>query len=141
MNFKIRSYRKADNEAVIKLWQDCGIVVPWNDPQRDIDRKLSTQPELFLIGLINDQIIATAMVGYEGHRGWMNYLAVHPDFQRQGFGKQMMTEAERRLFKMDCPKLNVQIRNTNAGVIMFYRKLGYLRDEVVNLGKRLIPDE
>jgi len=141
MNLKIRSYQKYDEGTVIKLWQDCGIVVPWNDPQRDIDRKLSTQPKLFLIGLINDKIVATAMVGYEGHRGWVNYLAVHPDFQRQGFGKQMMIEAERRLFKMECPKLQVQIRDTNAGVIKFYRKLGYLQDEVVNLGKRLISDE
>ena len=89
----------------------------------------------------NDEIIATAMVGYEGHRGWVNYLAVKPKFQHQGIGKQMMEEAECHLLKMGCPKLQVQIRNTNDGVIKFYRKLGYLQDEVVNLGKRLIFDE
>ncbi|MBU0529281.1 GNAT family acetyltransferase [bacterium] len=141
MNFIIRNYSESDKKDIIQLWQDCGLIVPWNDPQRDIERKLSVQPELFLIGLINDTIIATAMVGYEGHRGWVNYLAVEPKFQRQGVGKQMMEEAEHRLLNLGCPKIQVQIRNTNAGVIKFYRKLGYLQDEVVNLGKRLISDE
>jgi len=141
MNFIIRNYSESDKKDIIQLWQDCGLIVPWNDPQRDIERKLSVQPELFLIGLINDTIIATAMVGYEGHRGWVNYLAVEPKFQRQGVGKQMMEEAEHRLLNLGCPKIQVQMRNTNAGVIKFYRKLGYLQDEVVNLGKRLISDE
>ena len=141
MNCHIRSYCESDKEDVIQLWEECGLVVTWNDPQRDIERKQTVQSELFLIGLIKEEIIATAMVGYEGHRGWVNYLAVKPKFQRQGIGKQMMEEAERRLLKLGCPKLQVQIRNTNDGVIKFYRKLGYLQDEVVNLGKRLIFDE
>ena len=141
MNFQFRSYRESDKEDVIQLWEECGLVVPWNNPQLDIERKQTVQPELFLIGLVNDEIIATAMVGYEGHRGWVNYLAVKPKFQRQGIGKLIMEEAERRLLKLGCPKLQVQIRNTNDGVIKFYRKLGYLQDEVVNLGKRLISDE
>ena len=141
MNFIIRSYRESDKKDIIQLWQECGLVVSWNDPQRDIERKLSVHPKLFLIGLVNDEIITTAMVGYEGHRGWVNYLAVKPKFQRQGIAKQMMKEAEHRLLKMRCPKLQVQIRNTNDGVIKFYQKLGYLQDEVVNLGKRLISDE
>ena len=141
MNFIIRAYSESDEDDVIQLWQECGLVVPWNDPQCDIERKQTVQSELFLIGLINKEIIATAMVGYEGHRGWVNYLAVKPKYQRHGIGKQMMEEAERRLLKLGCPKLQVQIRNTNDGVIKFYRKLGYLQDEVVNLGKRLIFDE
>ena len=141
MNFIIRSYRESDKEDVIQLWEECGLVVPWNNSQLDIERKQAVQPELFLIGLIHEEIIATAMVGYEGHRGWVNYLAVKPKFQRQGIGQQIMEEAERRLLKLGCPKLQVQIRNTNDGVVKFYRKLGYLQDEVVNLGKRLISDE
>ncbi len=91
--------------------------------------------------MIHEEIIATAMVRYEGHCGWVNYVAVKPKFQSQGIGKQMMEEAERRLLKLGCLKLQVQIRNTNDGVIKFYRKLGYLQDEVVNLGKRLISGE
>lgn len=141
MDLVIRSFRESDKDEVIGLWKECNLVVPWNDPQRDIERKQSVQSELFLIGLIQEEIIATAMVGYEGHRGWVNYLAVKPKFQCQGIGKQMMEEAERRLLQMGCPKLQVQIRNTNDGVIKFYRKLGYIQDEVVNLGKRLISDE
>ena len=141
MNCNIRSYRKSDQKEILRLWEECGLVVPWNDPQRDIERKRTVQPELFLIGSINKEIIATAMVGYEGHRGWVNYLAVKLKFQRQGIGKQMMEEAEHRLLKLGCPKLQVQIRNTNVDVIKFYQSLGYLQDEVVNLGKRLISDE
>ncbi|NHZ86474.1 MAG: GNAT family acetyltransferase [Planctomycetia bacterium] len=141
MNCNIRGYRESDQKEIIQLWEECGLVVPWNDPQRDIERKQTVQSELFLIGLINEKIIATAMVGYEGHRGWVNYLAVKPNFQRQGIGKRMMEEAEHRLLILGCPKLQVQIRNTNVGVIKFYRNLGYLQDDVLNLGKRLISDE
>ncbi|MCK4904329.1 MAG: GNAT family acetyltransferase [Candidatus Marinimicrobia bacterium] len=140
MDFIVRSYRESDKDYVIQLWKECELVVPCNDPQHDIERKQTVQSELFLIGLIHEKIIATAMVGYEGHRGWVNYLAVKPKFQNQGIGKQMMEDAERRLLKLGCPKLQVQIRNANDGVIKFYRKLGYLQDEVVNLGKRLISD-
>ncbi len=141
MNCHIRSFHESDQKDIIQLWEECGLVVPWNDPQRDIERKQTVQSDLFLVGLINEEIIATAMVGYEGHRGWVNYLAVKPKFQRQGIGKQLMKEAEHRLLKLSCPKLQVQIRNTNVGVIKFYRNLGYLQDDVVNLGKRLISDE
>lgn len=141
MNITITNYRESYKEKVIQLWEECGLVVPWNDPLRDIERKQAVQSELFLIGLIQDKIVAIAMAGYDGHRGWVNYLAVEPKFQRQGIDKQMMEEAEHRLLKLGCPKLQVQIRNKNTGVIKFYRKLGYLQDEVVNLGKRLISDE
>ncbi len=141
MDFRIRSYRKSDKTSVNKLWQDCGLVVPWNNPLQDIIRKETVQPELFLIGVMDDEIVATAMVGYEGHRGWVNYLSVHPKFQRRGLGQQLIEEAENRLLKLGCPKLQVQIRNTNKEVIKFYKKLGYVQDEVVNLGKRLISDE
>ncbi len=141
MNCHIRSFHESDRKDIIQLWEECGLVVPWNDPQRDIERKQTVQSDLFLVGLINEEIIATVMVGYEGHRGWVNYLAVKPKFQRLGIGKQLMKEAEHRLLKLSCPKLQVQIRNTNVGVIKFYRNLGYLQDDVVNLGKRLISDE
>ena len=141
MKVIIRSYHESDQKEVIQLWQECGLVVPWNDPLYDIERKLTVQPELFLIGVLKDKIIATAMVGYEGHRGWVNYLAVNPKIQRLGIAKQMMKEAERRLLKIGCPKIQVQVRTTNFGVIEFYQKLGYCIDDVVNIGKRLISDE
>ena len=141
MKLIIRSYCDSDKDEIIQLWKKCDLVVPWNDPRCDIKRKLSIQPELFIVGYLDNKIIATAMVGYEGHRGWVNYLAVEPKCRRRGFGKQMMEEAERRLLKLGCPKLQVQVRATNSGVIKFYRKLGYTIDDVVNIGKRLISDE
>ncbi len=141
MNIVIRSYHDSDKNDVIQLWDECGLVVPWNDPQNDIERKLTVQPELFLIGLMDEELVATAMVGYEGHRGWVNYLTVNPKNQRKGIATQMMKEAEHRLLKLGCPKLQVQVRTTNSGVINFYQKLGYNIDDVVNIGKRLISDE
>jgi ribosomal protein S18 acetylase RimI-like enzyme len=141
MKLIIRSYCDSDKDEIIQLWEKCDLVVPWNDPRCDIKRKLSIQPELFIVGYVDNKIIATAMVGYEGHRGWVNYLAVEPKCRRKGFGKQMMEDAECRLLKLGCPKLQVQVRATNSGVIKFYRKLGYYIEDVVNIGKRLISDE
>ncbi len=140
MDIIIRSYRESDNRAVIQLWKECDIVVPWNNPQRDIDRKRNVQSELFLIGLLKKEIIATAMVGYDGHRGWVYYLAIKPKYQQQEIGKQMMKEAENRLLEIGCPKLNIMVRTTNLDVINFYKAIGYKVDAVTSLGKRLKPD-
>jgi ribosomal protein S18 acetylase RimI-like enzyme len=137
----IRAFRKGDEDAVVALWQECGLTRPWNDPRRDIARKLTVQPELFVIGELHGKIIATLMAGYEGHRGWVNYLAVAPQHRRQGFGRVLMQEAEARLLALGCPKLNIQVRNSNAEALGFYRGIGYVRDEAISLGKRLIPDE
>ena len=136
----IRQFKKDDEKQVIQLWKDCGLVVPWNNPHRDIQRKLRIQPELFLVGCLNDRIIASVMGGYDGHRGWVYYLAVHPDYQQKGFARQMMLEIEDRLHKIGCPKINLQVRNTNLKVIEFYKRIGYKLDDVLSFGKRLDPD-
>ncbi|WP_448810400.1 GNAT family acetyltransferase [Agromyces bauzanensis] len=139
----IRSFRREDTEAVVALWRDAGLVVPWNDPYRDIERKLAVQPELFLVvesGDADRSIIGAAMVGYDGHRGWVNYLAVDAVHRGEGVGARLMAEAERLLVERGCPKLNLQVRSTNTGVIDWYRSLGYELDQAVSLGKRLIPD-
>lgn len=141
MNLDIRPYDPADEQAVVGVWKACGLVVPWNDPHRDIQRKLGLQADLFLVGLLHGEIVATVMAGYEGHRGWVNYLAVHPDHQRLGLGRQMMEAAEKRLRAISCPKINVQVRGANKGVIDFYRAIGFTDDDVVSLGKRLERDE
>ena len=137
---KIRPYEPQDESAVIALWQDCGLTRPWNDPRKDIARKLTTQPELFLVGTVDAMPIATAMVGFDGHRGWVYYLAVAQAHWRQSHGRALMQEAERLLAARGCPKLNLLVRSSNTGVIDFYRALGYAQDEVVSLGRRLIPD-
>ena len=136
----IRPYQESDEDAVVRLWRDCGLVVPWNDPHKDIRRKLSVQRDMFLVGLVEDRVVAAVMAGYEGHRGWINYLAVSPSCQMQGLGRRMMDEAEVRLRKMGCPKVNLQVRTSNTGVIDFYKALGYTLDDVVSMGKRLDPD-
>ncbi len=138
---EIRPYRAADESAVVKLWTECGLVRSWNDPRKDIQRKLSVQPELFLVGMLDGALVATVMAGFEGHRGWVNYLAVAEKCRGRGFGRSLMQRAEQGLKAMGCPKLNIQVRSSNAEVLKFYGRLGYAKDETVTLGKRLISDE
>lgn len=138
---EIRCFRPEDELSVIALWQQCDLVRPWNDPRRDICRKLQVNPEWFLVGLVDGQVVATVMAGYEGHRGWLNYLAVTPVFQHQGLARAIVAEAEGLLRKAGCPKINLQIRTSNHGVIEFYRRLGYAVDDVVSMGKRLEHDD
>ena len=137
----IRPYQLNDEACVIDLWNRCGLLRAWNDPKKDIARKLSVQPELFLVGVCDVQVIATVMAGYEGHRGWINYLAVDPRHQRAGFGRAMMAEAERILLDLGCPKINLQIRKDNLKAIAFYERIGFADDLVVSLGKRLVSDD
>lgn len=141
IRMEIRPYRTHDEEAVVKLWHDCGLVVPWNDPHRDIERKLKMQAELFLVAELDGRILGSVMAGYDGHRGWINYLAVHPDRRRQGIGRRMMEEAERRLRAAGCPKINLQVRSKNVVAMDFYRQIGFNEDNVVSFGKRLVPDD
>jgi ribosomal protein S18 acetylase RimI-like enzyme len=137
----IRSVQDADEPEIIRLWQRCGLLRPWNDPSKDIARKKRAQPELFLVGTIDNAIVASVMVGYDGHRGWINYLAVDPPRRRQGLGAAMIAEAERRLRDLDCAKINLQIRRDNLDVLAFYQSLGFQEDAVISLGKRLTPDD
>ena len=137
----IRAFQNGDEAAVVRLWHECGLTRPWNDAHADIARKSAEQPELFLVGEDNGQVIATAMVGYDGHRGWVYYLAVAPTRRRRSHGKALMHEAERLLLARGCPKLNLLVRSSNAEVIEFYRRLGYAQDDVLALGKRLIHDQ
>lgn len=136
----IRSYSSEDESDVIDLWTRCGLVVAWNDPRRDIRRKLRVNPEWFLVGEIRRRLVATCMAGYEGHRGWINYLAVDPALRRRSIGRRMMEAAERLLADAGCPKINLQVRTANTQVIEFYRSLGFRVDDVVSLGKRLVKD-
>ena len=137
---KVRSFQAADEPAILDLWTRCGLVVAWNNPAKDIERKLAVGADLFLVGEQNGEVMATLMGGYEGHRGWANYLAVDPRQQGRGYARQLMSELEARLLTRGCPKLNLQVRDTNIDVIEFYQALGYKIDAAVSLGKRLIPD-
>ena len=136
----IRPYRSSDEAALIALWQACGLIRPQNDPRKDIARKLRVNPEWFLVGEGDGRIVAGVMAGYEGHRGWINYLAVSPTHRRAGLGRAMMIEAERLLRAAGCPKINLQVRKENTGVIEFYQRIGFAIDDAVSLGKRLERD-
>jgi ribosomal protein S18 acetylase RimI-like enzyme len=137
---QLRPYLEADEQAVVNLWQACDLTRPWNDPHKDIARKLTVQRELFLVGELDKRIVASVMAGYDGHRGWINYLAVHPDFRRKRIASKLMDAAQALLLELGCPKINLQVRTANESAIGFYNSLGYAQDEVVTFGKRIIPD-
>jgi ribosomal protein S18 acetylase RimI-like enzyme len=136
----IRPFRLADEPAVIALWEECKLTRPWNDPHKDIARKLAVQPELFLVGVADQAVMASVMAGYEGHRGWVNYLAVAPRFRGRGHARALMQHVEALLLQRSCPKVSLMVRSSNREALEFYRHLGYAQDESVSLGKRLIPD-
>jgi ribosomal protein S18 acetylase RimI-like enzyme len=138
---KIRAYQPGDENSIIQLWTDCDLVVPQNNPLRDIKRKLKINPEWFLVGELNGKIIASCMAGYEGHRGWINYLAVSPPLQRKGYAAKIMRKAEELLSEAGCPKINLQIRTSNKKVVEFYKSIGFNIDDVISMGKRLESDE
>jgi len=137
----IRSFQSQDVQSVTSLWERCALTRPWNDPHKDIARKLQVRGDLFLVGTVDGAVVATVMAGYDGHRGWINYLAVAPEHRRRGYARQMMDEAERLLRESGCPKINLQVRNANADALEFYRAIGYAQDNVVSMGKRLENDE
>jgi ribosomal protein S18 acetylase RimI-like enzyme len=136
----VRTYSAEDQRAVIDLWDRCGLLRPWNNPVKDICRKLRANSDWFLVAVVRNKIVGSIMIGYEGHRGWINYLAVDPSLRRQGVGRRLMEQAEELLRKAGCPKINLQVRSANKEAADFYASLGYLRDDVISLGKRLDPD-
>ncbi|MCK4396068.1 GNAT family acetyltransferase [candidate division WOR-3 bacterium] len=133
----IRKYEEKDEEQVVNLWNQCNLIVPQNNPHEDIKKKIEFQPNLFFVGTVNDEVIASIMVGYEGHRGWINYMAVLPEYQNKGYGRQLVDKAIAELKKLGCLKVNLQVRENNKDVIEFYENLGFSNDRVVSLGKHL----
>lgn len=156
MTWMLRPFRSDDTEPVVRLWEQAGLTRPWNDPRADIRRKLEVQPELFLVAETEEGtgavaevgtpatgdsgIIGSVMAGYDGHRGWLHYLAVAESHRRQGVARALVTEAERLLLGMGCPKVQLMVRGGNEKVLGFYDALGYERFDVSNTGKRLIAD-
>jgi len=137
---KIRAFEPQDEAAVVALWEACKLTRPWNDPRKDIARKLAVQPELFLVGIVENAIVASVMAGYEGHRGWVNYLAVWPACRGRGYGRMLMQHVEAALERRGCPKVSLLVRNSNRDAMEFYRRLGYAEDASVSFGKRLVAD-
>jgi ribosomal protein S18 acetylase RimI-like enzyme len=137
----IRPYAEADEADVVQLWRTVfPDNPPWNVPAEDIRRKLAVQRDLFLVGQYQGQVVATVLAGYDGHRGWLHLVAVDPRFQRRGFARALLAEAERRLGELGCPKVNLQVRSSNEQVVAFYRRLGYAVEDRVSMGKRLTAE-
>ena len=137
-NTEIRPYLESDRAAIVELWREVFPESPrWNDPETDIQRKLSVQRELFLVATFGSEVVGTAMAGYDGHRGWVYYLAVRSNYRRRGIGSVLMKNVEERLARLGCPKLNLQVRVSNEGVVGFYRRLGYKVEERISMGKLL----
>lgn len=136
-----RDFMADDTESVVGLWHVCGLTRPWNDPHKDIARKLTDRNGAFWVVEDAGDIIATVMIGYDGHRGTINYLAVTPAAQEQGIGGELMRRAEAYLIDLGCPKVSFCVRKDNLPVLSFYDRLGYEIDDVHFLGKRLIADD
>ncbi|MDT7570690.1 MAG: hypothetical protein QOE05_864 [Actinomycetota bacterium] len=119
----------------VALWHEVGLTRPWNDPDGDLRRALDGPASTVLAALDGDDLLGTAMVGHDGHRGWVYYLAVGPHVQREGIGAALMRSCEQWCMDNGVPKIQLMVRSTNAGVIAFYQRLGYEPSDVVVLGK------
>lgn len=140
-NLTLRTYNAGDESAVVDLWVRCNLSVPWNNPHCDIERKTADSPDLFFVAELDEQLVATCMAGYDGHRGWIYYLAVRPDLQRKGIATRMIKHAEKALAALGCPKIDLMVRETNEEVLGFYHHIGYSAEPVKVLGKRLVDDQ
>jgi ribosomal protein S18 acetylase RimI-like enzyme len=154
MSLRIRPFRTGDDDQVIALWEACGLVRPWNDPRKDIERKLAVQPELFLVAVLDETaveavpdpdgratIVGSVMAGYDGHRGWLYYLAADPGHRGAGIARRLVTTAEDLLTAMGCPKVQLMVRPENTAARGFYAAMGYEPFETWATGKRLIADD
>jgi len=136
----IRVFEERDTETVVALWESVGLTRPWNDPRKDIVRKLTVQPELFLVAEDDDRVVGSVMAGYDGHRGWLYYLASDPGRRGEGIARRLVAEVEARLVAMGCPKVQLMVRPDNASARGFYDALGYEPFDTWSTGKRLITD-
>lgn len=137
----IRGATPEDRDAVIALWQSCDLTRPWNDAAADFQLAMEGETSAVLILDRAGQIVATIMVGFDGHRGWVYYLAVDPGHRRAGHGRRMMEEAEQWLQKRNAPKIQLMVREDNQLAIGFYQALGYEIQPVVTIGRRLESEQ
>ena len=139
--FVVERFHVEDRNALVDLWQECGLTKPWNDPTKDIERKLKDPVGGLFVVHNQDALIASVMLGYDGHRGSVYYLAVHPKHQGLGLGRLLMQHCETFLLALECPKINLYVRESNLKVLEFYDHLDYALDPSRVLGKRLIADD
>jgi ribosomal protein S18 acetylase RimI-like enzyme len=124
-------------EEAVALWEECGLTRPWNDPRADLDRALAGESSTVLAVLSEGRLLGTAMVGHDGHRGWVYYLAVAPAARGSGLGRELMAAAEEWVAARGIPKLMLMVRSSNTAVLGFYEQLGYVVEDTAVLGRRL----
>jgi ribosomal protein S18 acetylase RimI-like enzyme len=135
----VRALRAADRVGAMALWRTAGLARPWNDPADDFDRALAGPTSTVLGAFTGDTLVGTVMVGHDGHRGWVYYLAVDPEARGVGVGRMLMAAAEAWLHRRGVPKLNLMVRHDNGAALAFYERLGYIDGAVTVLGKFLAP--
>jgi ribosomal protein S18 acetylase RimI-like enzyme len=137
MTLSISPITDGDVPAVIALWQRCGLTRPWNDPAADIALARRGVNATILVARADNAIVASGMVGHDGHRGWVYYVAVDPDHQRRDYGRAVMAAAEDWLRAQGIEKIMLMVRPDNTEVRAFYDKLGYATQERVIYAKWL----
>ena len=133
----ISQANKNDVPAIISLWEKTKLTRPWNDPAKDIELSLNADTSTIFTARKNGSIVGSAMTGYDGHRGWIYYLAVDPDCQKQGIGKRLYNEAYRWLKEQGAPKFQILIRNDNEDVVSFYEKLGFEKSTSLLMARKI----
>ncbi len=135
---RIRTYRAADESAVLGLWERAGISRPWLDLRAEIREKLRRDRSLFLVAVDADGVVGAVMGAYDGRRGWIYHLAVEPDRQGGGIGRALMQVVERRMARLGVVKVNLEVRHDNQDVIGFYERLGFVDQRLTAMGKWLV---
>lgn len=129
-----------DRDAIVALWQDCGLTRPWNDPATDFIRSIDDAASTILVIEADSTIAGSVMVGVDGHRGWVYYVGVTPAHRGAGHGRSLMNAAADWLRRRGAPKVQLMVRADNAAALGFYAALGLERQNVVTLGRFLDPE-
>jgi ribosomal protein S18 acetylase RimI-like enzyme len=137
----IRNATQGDSSAIIAIWEECNLVGSWNNPPKDIIAALENPKSTILLLCNENRTIGTVLVGFDGHRGWVYYLAVAKEFQKMGFGKTLVFEAEKWLKENNVPKMNLMIRTANIKVKEFYESMKYIQSDVITMEKWLNKGE
>lgn len=134
---RFRAAKPDDRAKVTDLWDICDLTRPWNDADADFDFALAGPASTILVGMIDGEIVASTMVGHDGHRGCVYYVSIHPSFRNKGLGALIMGEAEHWLQALGVPKMNLIVRSGNDKVVGFYESIGYQVEPNTQMGKRL----
>lgn len=141
MGIRIEAAAPAHRAAVVALWQAAGLTRPWNDPACDFDMALANPTSTVLLAWADDALAGSVMAGFDGHRGWVYYLAVAPELARRGIGRALMAAAEDWLWGLGCARLRLMVRGDNLAARGFYQAIGYDDQDVVTLGRTLDRQE